>query len=80
MDRIYSGQISINIDSNAVGFYNIDEQKTYDKLSKEIGNALMADAKRYMSEYHKDLKVPSFNGNTERNEIHDHLFPEIVLD
>jgi uncharacterized protein len=69
LDRIYSGQISIDIDSNAIGFYNIDDQKTYDKLSKEISNALIADAKRYMGEYHKDLKVPSFNGNTERNEI-----------
>uniref|UniRef100_UPI004047B5C1 hypothetical protein n=1 Tax=Polynucleobacter sp. TaxID=2029855 RepID=UPI004047B5C1 len=93
------GQVSENPNISALASV-FDEQKTYDKLSKEIGNALMADAKRYMGEYHKDLKVPSFNGNTERNEIqlpiaivvakmpdgkinytiHDHLFPEIVLD
>lgn len=76
LDRIYSGQVSINIDANAIGFYNLDEQATYDKLSKEIGNALVADAKRYMGEYYKDLSVPSFNGHTERNEIE---FPVAIV-
>jgi len=76
LDRIYSGQVSVNIDVEAMVFFNIDEQRTYDKLSKEIGNALVADAKRYMGEYHKDLSVPSFNGHTERNEIE---FPVAIV-
>jgi uncharacterized protein YecT (DUF1311 family) len=76
LDRIYSGQLSVNIDAEAMGFYNLDEQRTYDKLSKEIGNALVADAKRYMGEYYKDLSVPSFNGHTQRNEIE---FPVAIV-
>lgn len=76
LDRIYSGQVSVNIDAEAMGFYNLDEQRTYDKLSKEIGNALVADAKRYMGEYYKDLSVPSFNGHTQRNEIE---FPVAIV-
>jgi uncharacterized protein len=69
LDRIYSGQVSVNVDAQVITFFNLDEQGTYDKLSKEIGNALIADAKRYMGEYYKDLNVPNFNGHTQRNEI-----------
>lgn len=69
LDKIYAGHTAISIDDVSLGFFNIDSQSTYNKLSKEIGNALLADAKRYMGEYYKNLSVPSFNGDTERNEV-----------